>query len=95
MITNKNNEQIQIRIDSKTKNEAKKILESLGMDMSSAVKIFFRQVINSKNFPCELRDENGFTLRNAEILRKSVIDAKNSNDTFKNGRALIKSALND
>lgn len=95
MITNKNNEQIQIRIDSKTKNEAKKVLESLGMDMSSAVKIFFRQVINSKNFPCELRDENGFTLRKAEILRESIADAKNSKKTFKNGRALIKDALKD
>ncbi|MBU2579207.1 type II toxin-antitoxin system RelB/DinJ family antitoxin [Patescibacteria group bacterium] len=95
MLTNKNNEQIQIRIDSKTKNEAKKVLESLGMDMSSAIKIFFRQVINSKNFPCELRDENGFTLRRAEILRESIKDAKNTNNFFKKGSALIKAALKD
>lgn len=95
MVANKNNEQIQIRIDSKTKKEAKKVLESLGMDMSSAIKIFFRQVINSKNFPCELRDENGLTLRKAEILRESIADGKNSNKTFKNARSLIKDALND
>jgi len=94
MIT-KNNEQIQIRIDSKTKNEAKKILDSLGMDMSSAIKIFFRQIINAKNFPCELRGENGFTLRNAEILRQSIVSAKNSNRSFNDGSALIKDALND
>ena len=94
MIT-KNSEQLQIRIDSKTKNEAKKILDSLGMDMSSAIKIFFRQIINTKNFPCELRDENGFTLRNAEILRKSVASAKNSNKSFNKGSALIKDALHD
>jgi len=90
-----NNEQIQIRIDSKTKNEAKKILDSLGMDMSSAIKIFFRQIINTKNFPCELRDENGFTLRNAEILRKSIANAKNSNRSFSKGSKLIKDALHD
>ncbi|MFA5000491.1 MAG: type II toxin-antitoxin system RelB/DinJ family antitoxin [Patescibacteria group bacterium] len=94
-MTTKNNEQIQIRIDSKTKNEAKKILDSLGMDMSSAIKIFFRQVINAKNFPCELRGENGFTLRNAEVLRKSIIDAKNSNKSFNKGSLLIKDALHD
>jgi DNA-damage-inducible protein J len=92
MIT-KNNEQIQIRIDAKTKNEAKKVLESLGMDMSSAVKIFFRQIINTKNFPCELRDANGFTLRKAEILRESILETKNSSQAFKNGPALIKDAL--
>jgi len=95
MSTNKNNEQIQIRIDSKTKNEAKKVLEDLGMDMSSAVKIFFRQIINTKNFPCELRDANGFTLRNAEILRESIVSAKNNKTSFKKGSALIKALLND
>jgi len=49
--------------------------------------------INSKNPPCELRDENEFTLRNAKILRKSVISARNSNKTFAKGSALIKDAL--
>jgi addiction module RelB/DinJ family antitoxin len=94
MIT-KNNEQIQIRIDSKTKNEAKKILDSLGMDMSSAIKIFFHQVINAKTFPCELRGENGFTLRNAEALRESIASAKNSDKSFNKGLDLINDALED
>jgi addiction module RelB/DinJ family antitoxin len=95
MSQNINNAQIQIRIDSKTKKEAKKILEGLGMDMSSAVKIFFQQVINSKNFPCELRDENGFTLQGAEVLRQSIKEAKASNRSFKKGMAIIKEALKD
>lgn len=94
MVT-KNSEQLQIRIDSKTKNEAKEILESLGMDMSSAIKIFFRQVINTKTFPCEIRDENGLTLKHAEILRESIASAKNNNKTFKKGADLIKNALKD
>jgi len=89
----KNKEQIQIRIDSATKKEAKKVLDSLGMDMSSAIKIFFRQMIITKNFPCELRGENGFTLRNAEILRESIFSAKNSDKSFNKGSALIKDAL--
>lgn len=94
MIT-KNNEQIQIRIDAETKREAKKILDNLGMDMSSAVKLFFRQVINAKNLPFELRGENGLTLRNAEILRESIISAKSNPKSFKNGASLIKDALSD
>ncbi len=91
----KNNEQIQIRIDAETKDKAKKILDNLGMDMSSAVKLFFRQIINTKNIPFELRDENGLTLRNAEMLRESVISAKNSPKSFKSGSSLIKDALSD
>jgi DNA-damage-inducible protein J len=94
MIT-RNNEQIQIRIDSRTKNEAKKILDGLGMDMSSAIKVFLHQIINTKNFPCELRDENGLTLRNIDILRESIASAKNSDKVFKKGSALIKDALGD
>jgi DNA-damage-inducible protein J len=93
MVINKNNEQIQIRIDAKTKQEAKKVLDSLGMDMSSAVKIFFRQIINTKNFPCELRDANGFTLRNAEVLRKSIVSAKKQKKSFNDGSSLVKDAL--
>ena len=95
MSTAKNTEQIQIRIDAKTKNEAKKVLDSLGMDMSSAIKIFFRQMINAKNFPCELRGENGLTLRSAEVLRESIANAKDSTKSFKTGSSLIKDALAD
>jgi len=91
----KNNEQIQIRIDIKTKKETMKILDNLGMDMSSAVRLFFRQIINAKNLPFELRGENGLTLRSAEILRESIISANNSDKSFKTGADLIKDALRD
>ncbi len=90
-----NNEQIQIRIDTATKREAKKILDNLGIDMSSAVKLFFRQIINARNLPFELRGENGLTLHNAEMLRESIISAKNSTKTFKSGSALLKDVLRD
>ncbi|MBN2854146.1 type II toxin-antitoxin system RelB/DinJ family antitoxin [Patescibacteria group bacterium] len=89
----KNNAQLQIRIDSKTKKEAKEILDDLGLDMSTAVKLFFRQVINAKNIPFEIRGENGLTLHNAELLRESIISAKNSRKSFRSGKTLIKDAL--
>ena len=89
----KNSEQLQIRIDSKLKKETKTILDQLGLDMSSAVKMFFKQIINAKNIPFELRGENGLTLHNAEILRESIIDAKNSSKSFESGKTLIKDAL--
>lgn len=88
-------EQIQIRIDSKTKKEAKEVLDSLGMDMTSAIKIFLRQIINTKTFPCEIRDINGFTLKNAETLRKSIEEAKTSKESFNSGEKLIESLLKE
>ncbi|MFH0951092.1 MAG: type II toxin-antitoxin system RelB/DinJ family antitoxin [bacterium] len=91
----KNNAQIQIRIDAKTKNEVKKVFDSLGLDISSAVKLFFRQAINAKNFPCELRDENGMTLANAIILREASLEGRKSKKIFGDGASLIKDALKD
>ena len=89
----KNNEQIQIRIDAKTKNAAKKVFDGLGIDMSSAVKLFFRQTINAKNLPFELRDENGMTLANAAILREASLDGSGSKKSFYDGTSLIRDAL--
>lgn len=91
----KNSEQIQIRVDAKTKQETMKVLDGLGIDMSSAVRLFFRQIINAKNIPFELRDENGLTLRGAEILRESIISAKSNKKSFASGANLIKDALRD
>ncbi len=42
---------INIRIDEKLKKEATKTLASLGMDTSSAVKMFLTQVVREKGLP--------------------------------------------
>jgi len=86
-------DQIQIRIDSKTKNEARKILENVGLDLSSAIKLFFKQIIIARNLPYEIRDENGFTLKKAHELRESIIEAKDSSKKFNSAKILIKDVL--
>ena len=42
---------IQIRIDEKTKDEARKIFDKLGIDMSAAIKMYLKKVVESKNIP--------------------------------------------
>ncbi|MDP3990213.1 MAG: type II toxin-antitoxin system RelB/DinJ family antitoxin [archaeon] len=42
---------LNIRIDEKVKKEARRTLASLGMDTSTAVKIFLNQVIVDQGFP--------------------------------------------
>ncbi|MBA4319843.1 MAG: hypothetical protein C0412_15705 [Flavobacterium sp.] len=44
-------DQIQIRIDLKTKKQVKKILEELGLDISTAVKMLFKQIIHTGTLP--------------------------------------------
>jgi antitoxin component of RelBE/YafQ-DinJ toxin-antitoxin module len=54
-----------------------------------AIKIFLKKIINKKKFFCEIRDVNGFTLNNAETLRKSIEEAKNSKEVFNNEEELV------
>ena len=61
---------IQIRIDEKTKKDAKKIFDQMGIDMSSGIKVFLKQVVIHKKIPFQIVTENGLTPKEErEILR--------------------------
>ena len=61
---------LQIRIDKKTKDDASKILASMGIDMSSAIKLFLRNIIITESIPLELRTSNGMLAeRKCDLLR--------------------------
>lgn len=55
------NATIQLRIDSATKTKAVKVLKELGLDLSSAVKLFLTQVVRSRSIPITSLTANGFT----------------------------------
>ncbi len=83
-------ETIQIRIDAKTKQAARKTLEGLGLDMSSAVKLFLVNVINSQSIPLDLKTENGFTLAQEQALLADIEDSKVNGKRFATVEALMK-----
>jgi addiction module RelB/DinJ family antitoxin len=61
---------VQLRIDAATKMQAQKILEKLGLDLSSGIKMFLSQVVRTKSIPFVARTENGYTpAREREIIR--------------------------
>ena len=74
--------QIQVRIDTKTKTQARKILNDLGLDLSTAVKMFFKQIVRAKTLPLEVRDENGFRPHKAVELEEASRDAKKNPKKF-------------
>ena len=55
------NTTLQIRISAKDKADAQKILKKMGMDLSTGIKTFIRQVVIDKAMPFQPRTENGFT----------------------------------
>jgi len=83
------NTQIQIRIDKMTKSKAKKVFESIGLDMSSAIKMFLHQTINLGTLPYEIRDKNGFTFRQTREIKESLKDAKKNPKGYKNLNEMI------
>lgn len=82
---------IQIRIDEKLKNDVKIILDNVGLDFSSAIKIYFHQIVNKKAIPFDITTDNGFKLSKEKKILKSVSKAKKHNKKFNNSIDLIKS----
>jgi DNA-damage-inducible protein J len=75
-------ETIQIRIDAKTKKAARKTLDELGIDMSTAVKLFLNNVINRQGIPLDLKTQNGFTLQQEQALLAETAEAKKDAKKF-------------
>ena len=63
---------INVRVDSATKLGSQKILEEIGLDLSSGIKLFLRNVMITKSVPLNLRTENGFTVaRERELIAEA------------------------
>lgn len=82
-------ETIQIRIDAKTKKAARKTLDELGIDMSSAVKLFLTNVVHRQGIPLDLLTENGFNLAQERALVAETELAKDSGKRFATVAALM------
>lgn len=64
---------LQIRIDSETKSQAQKVFSDMGIDMSSAIKLFLRNVIITESIPLELRSEKGMLAeRKCDLLKEAA-----------------------
>lgn len=67
---------INIRTDEKLKKEANKILQEMGLDMSSGIKLFLTQVVLTKTIPFPVKTANGFTIEEEERILKDIRKAE-------------------
>ena len=49
---------VQVKVDTKTKKEVTSIYESLGLDLPTAIRIFFKKSIAVGGLPFDLRNDN-------------------------------------
>jgi len=74
---------ITIRIDENVKKEAESLFDKLGMSISGAINVFFRQAIREQAIPFSIRAKNAeekyaeyFNPHNMKILMESIEQAK-------------------
>ena len=72
---------VQFRVDENLKNEASKVYEDLGLDLSSAVKLFFKKTIKMKRIPFSINDDDisDDEIRKKKILAIEELDSMNLN----------------
>ncbi|MBI5412885.1 type II toxin-antitoxin system RelB/DinJ family antitoxin [Candidatus Peregrinibacteria bacterium] len=83
---------IQIRIDDETKNSAKKVLDEVGIDMSSAIKVYLKQIVIHQGIPMPLVTANGLTPDQEKSILKASKEAKDGKNVT--GVMSAKEAIN-
>ena len=85
---------IQLRIDTKTKKRAQKTLDEIGLDLSSAIKLFLRNLVITESLPFELRTKNGFTLAQEQEINKEADWAVKHSKRYSSVKELMKDLKN-
>ncbi len=70
---------LQIRIDEDLKNQATEIFNSLGIDLSTAVRMFLKKSVAVNGMPFELRNEQKKAELRAAIKEMNDISKANGN----------------
>ncbi|KUG25580.1 dna-damage-inducible protein j [hydrocarbon metagenome] len=62
--------EIRVLLEPSLKKKSRKILDEIGISESEAVRIFFRNLVNRKEFPIELKVPNEETIKAMEDVDK-------------------------
>lgn len=84
------NTTLQIRIDAKDKIAAQRILKSMGMDLSTGIKTFIKQITIDKALPFQPRTANGFTPEYEAMMVKESEWAVKHAKRYKNAEEMFK-----
>ena len=87
---------ISARIDSKLKTQAESLFDQLGMNMSTAITVFLKQVVRLRKIPFEIaldapNDETVAAMTEAN----EIASGKRKVKSYKNAKAMIKDILDD
>ena len=85
---------INVRIDKATKNAVQKIVEDLGLDLSTAIKTFFKKIIQTESIPFMLEKNGRMTdSRYLAELKEDVAWSKKHSKKYTSAREAVSDIL--
>ncbi len=75
--------QISLRVDDEVKHSAERILDDIGLSMSTAINIFLKTVARERRIPFELSAAPFYSKENMELLEKRIADVRSGKSTLK------------
>jgi DNA-damage-inducible protein J len=63
---------VNIRVDDKLKQEAEHIFAELGLSMSAATNVFYKQVVRCGGMPFDLKIDRFYSAENQAYLEKAI-----------------------
>ncbi|MFH0770008.1 MAG: type II toxin-antitoxin system RelB/DinJ family antitoxin [Candidatus Peregrinibacteria bacterium] len=84
---------IQVRTERKLKKQVQKILESIGLDMSGAIKLYLHQIVITQGIPFPLRTVNGFTVEQERRMIRGEEEAIKHGKRYRSVKAMFDDIL--
>ena len=86
---------IQVRTDGTLKKKAQKVLKQIGLDMSSAINVYLRQIVITGSIPFPIRTVNGFTPAQERKMIREAEEAKKHGKRYGSAEELHRAILGD
>ncbi len=84
---------IQIRIEEDLKEKASDVLKNIGLDLSSGIKLFLKEVVTSESVPFIPSTAKGKKLLNYEMLKQEIAEAKKKGKGFATSEEMLDDIL--
>lgn len=83
---------LQVRVDDLLKSKADSLFSSLGLDTSTAIRIFLSSAVENKGIPFHIGHSNDYSLEQAIYDSRNHV---NLNGPYKNAQEAVNSMLGD
>lgn len=94
-MSEKNTEQLNIRIDIDLKKQAEARLKVLGISPSSAIQMLYAQIVMTNSFPLDLTIPNSINIEDLTPSNNALEDDYDNEDTSSNNKTTVVSSSKD